>query len=204
MKIDTNRTEAFSDGVFAIALTLLVLDLHQPEQGRFASQLLDDWPAYLAYLTAFLTIAAVWINHHALFLRVRTVDAPTLVLNLGLLLGASLVPWPTALISASIHSGDRNDQTAATLVYAVMTVIVAIPWTTLNLHLARHPDLLDSAASSRWLRGNATLSAFSLALAAAAAGLALTAPLAALLLFLAAPLLLLVTNLRSTTSRNPR
>src|SRR5947209_17591003 len=98
----TGRVEAFSDAVFAIALTLLVLDLRTPEPGTFVPSLLVEWPTYVAYLTAFLTIASIWMTHHAMFTRIVGVDPPVLIANLVLLLGASLVPWPTSLLSAAI------------------------------------------------------------------------------------------------------
>jgi len=96
-----NRLEAFSDGVFAIAITLLVLDIHipVPEAGRtLADELGTQWPSYVAYAVSFLTIGIVWINHHAMIQRLRKVDHEVLVLNLLLLLFVGLLPFTTALM----------------------------------------------------------------------------------------------------------
>jgi uncharacterized membrane protein len=113
---ESTRVEAFSDGVFAIALTLLVLDLRSPgSTGGFAHVLLSQWPACLAYLAAFLNIAAIWINHHELFTLVRQVDARVICANLLLLLVASLFPWPAAVISSAVRDGNHDDQVAATV-----------------------------------------------------------------------------------------
>lgn len=73
---ETNRVEAFSDGVFAIVITLLVIDVRPPatQSGRLLHDLLAQWPTYLAYLTSFAYIGVIWLNHHALFRRVQRVD----------------------------------------------------------------------------------------------------------------------------------
>jgi uncharacterized membrane protein len=89
--------EAFSDGVLAIAITLLVIEIHPPEihQGKtLAHALWAQWPSYLAYMVSFLTIGVVWLNHHRIFTQVHRVDGPLLVLNLNLPLGTALIPFP--------------------------------------------------------------------------------------------------------------
>jgi uncharacterized membrane protein len=102
---ETGRIEAFSDGVFAIAITLLVLELkvpHLPEgapAGAVAAALLRQWPSYLALVTSFFTILIMWANHHAIFSLVRRVDSPFLYANGLLLLVVTVVPFPTALLA---------------------------------------------------------------------------------------------------------
>ena len=116
---ESARVEAFSDGVLAIALTLLVLDLHSDAaRGEFGHELATQWPSYLAYLAAFLNLSAIWINHHDLFARVHRVDARLLVVNLAVLLVASVFPWPTAVMAAAIRDGNSHDQLLSTLLYA--------------------------------------------------------------------------------------
>ena len=149
---ETGRVEAFSDGVFAIALTLLVLDLRPPEPGTFVHSLLDEWPTYLAYLVAFLTIGSIWLSHHNAFTRVRRADPVVLVLNLVLLLGASLVPWPTALVSRALRDGHHDDQIAAVFVYSLVTVLVSLPWCLLSARLALRPHLLETDEDRDWMR----------------------------------------------------
>ena len=102
---ETGRIEAFSDGVFAIAVTLLVLELkvpHLPDGGTDGSlgrALLLQWPSYVALVTSFFTILVMWANHHRVFELVRRVDAPFLYANGLLLLVVTVVPFPTALLA---------------------------------------------------------------------------------------------------------
>ena len=98
------RFEAFSDGVFAIAITLLILEIHLPEAGtlnndQMLQYLAHLWPQLLTYITSFATIGIIWLNHHATFAQVKRVDRLTLVLNLLLLLTVCFVPFPTALVA---------------------------------------------------------------------------------------------------------
>jgi uncharacterized membrane protein len=99
---ETGRVEAFSDGVFAIAMTLLVLDINVPRDlapGRTLVQALaGQWPTYLAFVTSFATILIMWVNHHRLFTQIGRWDDRLLFGNGLLLLGVVLVPFPTALV----------------------------------------------------------------------------------------------------------
>ncbi len=101
---DTERLEAFSDGVFAIAVTLLVLELVVPRLGEHASaaalrtQLGHQWPSYLSFLTSFATVLIMWINHHEVFRLVARVNTLLLFANGILLLGVTVVPFPTAVV----------------------------------------------------------------------------------------------------------
>ena len=151
---ESTRVEAFSDGVFAIALTLLVLDLHAPSgaRGQFVQVLVRQWPAYVAYLAAFLNIAAIWINHHDLFSRVRRVDARLICANLLLLLVSSLFPWPASVISAAARTGDRGDQIAAMVLYAAVGFLVPLAWDVLYFTVARSPHLLSDPAGAAFAR----------------------------------------------------
>jgi len=179
----TGRLEAFSDAVFAIVLTLLVLDL-LPERAQAPHELLENWPAYVAYLTAFLTIGTVWLNHNEAIARVRHADPIVLLLNLAVLLGASLVPWPTVLVSNALKEGNRADQIAAMIVFAVVTVLISAPWVTLDLYLARHPKLMNSSLDVAWMRRHASISAGTLLIAGLSVGVAFLSPLASLVLYL--------------------
>src|SRR3954451_3757069 len=110
---ETNRVEAFSDGVFAIAITLLVLEI-RVEPGEFEHllrSLLHEWPAYLAYITSFLTIGVVWLQHSEITGALRTSDATLYRLNLLVLLLASFLPFPTRLASEFI--GEREPERIA-------------------------------------------------------------------------------------------
>jgi TMEM175 potassium channel family protein len=116
--VSTNRLEAFSDGVIAIAITLLTLDLRVPDPAATASlghSLADRWPHYAAYVVTFATVGIIWINHHAMVRRLRSVDHTFLILNLLLLLTIGLLPFTTSLVAS--YLGDPGEHVAAA-VYA--------------------------------------------------------------------------------------
>ena len=143
----TDRIEAFSDGVFAIALTLLVLDIkvprNLPPDVRLTAALLNQWPTYLAFVTSFATIGIMWINHHRLFDLIRRSDNTLMLLNLLLLLGVTVVPFPTSLLAEYLgHPGEH----VAAAVYAGMSVVIAILFNLLWRHAAYENRLLDEAS----------------------------------------------------------
>jgi uncharacterized membrane protein len=112
----TTRLEAFSDGVFAIAITLLVLDLHVDRglpAGVLGGRLLHAWPSYASYVVSFLVIGIIWVNHHAMFHHIDRVDRPLLFLNLTLLLFVVAIPFPTALLAEYVREGGANSHVAA-------------------------------------------------------------------------------------------
>ena len=125
------RLEAFSDGVFAIAITLLVLDIHVPDPSTtadLAQQLGSQWPSYVAYGVSFLTIGIIWINHHAMLRRIKAIDHEILILNLLLLLCVGLLPFTTALMAAYLK--ESEGETLAAAIYAgsflLMSVILRV------------------------------------------------------------------------------
>jgi uncharacterized membrane protein len=144
---ETGRVEAFSDGVFAIAITLLVLDLKVPHAtelgGRtLASALLRQWPIFLAYLTSFATILVMWVNHHVMFGRIRRVDSKFLFLNGLLLLFVTFVPFPTSLVAEYFREGGEPARTAG-LVYSGTYVLIAVAYNLLWRYAAAGRHLLD-------------------------------------------------------------
>lgn len=148
----TERLQALADGVFAIAITLLVLELPHPEgSDDLAADLLDAWPSYAAYVVSFVTIGIVWINHHALLDRVAAADRTLLELNLVLLLFVGLVPWPTGLVATYLRNPDQAG--AAATVYglgmAMMAGSFALVWTYLQ-HRAdlAHPEARPALAAA--------------------------------------------------------
>ncbi|HKP99898.1 MAG TPA: TMEM175 family protein [Actinomycetes bacterium] len=121
-----NRLEAFSDGVFAIAITLLVIEIRPPElhEGdRLAQALWAQWPSYVAYLVSFLTIGVIWLNHHRIFDQVARVDGPLLLLNLNLLLWTALIPFPTAVVAEHLGGAGEAARTAAALYSGVLLLM---------------------------------------------------------------------------------
>jgi uncharacterized membrane protein len=122
---ETGRLEAFSDGVFAIAITLLVLDISVPpeEFDDLLAGILDQWPSYLAYLTSFLTIGGVWLVHHAILRRMRYADSWIVRMNLVLLLLVSFLPFPTRLVADAISS--TSAERVAVLFYGVTLLAIS-------------------------------------------------------------------------------
>ena len=130
---ETGRIEAFSDGVFAIAITLLILEIKVPLEvgpGNLGNALLHEWPSFLAFLASFFTIGVMWMNHHRLFTLIGAADDALLALNLILLLGITWIPFPTALLATHLKI-TGNDRVAA-LVYSasffVMSIIFQVLW----------------------------------------------------------------------------
>jgi TMEM175 potassium channel family protein len=122
---DTVRLEAFSDGVLAIAITLLILDVRIPNGDHVGHELRAAWPHYLAYITAFLTIAVMWANHHDLFKLVDATDRGLMFVNSLLLASISFLPFPTSVLAEHMRDSGANRQ-AALLAYGSTMVVVAI------------------------------------------------------------------------------
>jgi uncharacterized membrane protein len=177
----TSRLEAFSDGVLAIAITLLVIEIHPPEidEGEtLAHALWAQWPSYIAYLVSFLTIGVIWLNHHRVFDQVARVDGPLLLLNLNLLLWTGLIPFPTAVVAQHLGHGDEAAQTAAAL-YCGVLLLMSLAFGALFAWVTHTDRLLHRPPPPRVVR--AARRRFTVGLVVYAAALALSwvsAPLA--------------------------
>jgi uncharacterized membrane protein len=128
-----NRLEAFSDGVFAIAITLLVIEIRPPTPAAgesLARALWEQWPHYLGYFLSFLVLGVMWLNHHRIFEPAVRVDGIVLVLNLNLLLWAVLIPFPTAVVADFLREGGDDAKTAVAL-YGGVILLAAISFTAL-------------------------------------------------------------------------
>ncbi len=134
--ISKARVEAFSDGVIAVAITILALDLHVPDpagHGSLLDHLGDQWPSYAAYVVSFLTIGIIWINHHAMLRRLVRVDHTIMVLNVVLLLTIGLLPFSTALMAQYLRAS--QGQNVAAVVYGGSFLVLSIVFFTMQRHL---------------------------------------------------------------------
>ena len=140
----TGRTEAFSDGVFAIAMTLLVLEIRVPhveEPGTLLNVLIQQWPTYLAFLLSFVFILIMWANHHRMFNYIKRSNFTFMLLNGFLLMGITLLPFPTSLMSEYLG---HPDETVAALVFTGMFSAIAIFFNVV-WHYAVRNGLLDES-----------------------------------------------------------
>ena len=132
------RLHALIDGVFAIALTLLVLDLPKPQHStQLVHDLLRQWPSYVAYLVSFVTLGILWIEHHGMMGAVRSIDRRFLERTLAFLLFISVIPWPTALAADYAGQGSGEARAAAILYAATMLMMgltFAWGWHYLTIH----------------------------------------------------------------------
>lgn len=140
---DKSRVEPFSDGVLAIAITLLVLEIRLPEdtRGHLPRALRELWPSYSAYLRSFLVIGIMWANHHSLFRLIARCDEGLLFTNVVLLATISFLPFPTAVRARALRAGAGDDRTAALLLYGGTSVVIALAYN-LVWHYARLRGLL--------------------------------------------------------------
>jgi uncharacterized membrane protein len=134
----TNRLESFSDGVMAVAITLLVLAIVPPtlkesSEHSLIYELGRNWPHYLAYAISFMTIGIIWINHHAMITRLRQADHSILILNLLLLLTIGILPFATDLMATYLRA-DHGQKLAAG-VYSGSFLLMAVAFATLNRHI---------------------------------------------------------------------
>ena len=147
--MSTGRAEAFSDGVFAIAITLLVLGLLLSGHGTLTSQLLAAWPRYFAYVVSFLTIGIMWMNHHTILAHVARVDRPLLVINLLLLMGIVAIPFPTALVANNL-TGPGGSTAAVT--YGLVMIAISLAFSGLWIYVVTHAAELGATLPPEALR----------------------------------------------------
>ena len=127
------RAEAFSDGVFAVAATLLVFSIAIPRSGiPLGEALLEEWQSYAAYVISFVTILVIWVNHHATLDAMRTFDRTLLFLNGLLLMTVAVIPFTTGVLARALQSG--HDQPAAAVAYGVVATAMSLAFTFINTY----------------------------------------------------------------------
>jgi uncharacterized membrane protein len=150
--VETARVEAFSDGVFAIAVTLLILNVSVHHSGgSLGHDLLRLWPSYLAYGVSFVTIGIMWVNHHTIFRHIERADRPFLLINLMLLMCIAFVPFPTGVAAEFARSDDSRR--AAALLYGITLTTTAVFFNSLWLYASRGGRLLVADADRREVSG---------------------------------------------------
>lgn len=197
--MDSRRAEAFSDGVFAVAITVLVFNL-LPIADKTASflsvtsrtvgrvtypGLVHFWPAYLAYAVSFLTIGIMWLNHHTMLSQVTKVNRQVLALNLFLLMGIVAIPFPTALVADHLTGTDGagGQATVAAVTYGLVMIAISIGYGSTWIYIAGHQTELGARrrihtprlSTFRFVAGNAGYFGGTL--------IALVSPITALVIF---------------------
>ena len=145
--MDTNRLEAFSDGVFAIAITLLILEVKVPggDEG-LAHRLLHAWPGYLGYVISFAVIGIMWANHHNIFRLIGRCDHVMVLANLLFLLFVAFIPFPTKVLGDELGHGTAADQRTAVVFYGAVFTVTAITYNLLWRSAAMRPRFLAEGA----------------------------------------------------------
>jgi len=170
---DTTRLVAFSDAVFAITITLLVLEIKPPtDDSDLLHGLLELWPSYLAYAVTFLFIGQVWANHHVMFDHIRAADRVVLLLNTLLLMVVAFLPFATSVLAGAFRSGEG--ERTAVVFYGIVFDLTALTFNAVWHYARRHQlisDALDPAGATAIARR------FQLALVWLAVGAALGAVL---------------------------
>ena len=173
---ETTRAAALSDGVFAITITLLVLEIHRPEDyepGGLLHALLEQWPSYLAYAVSFLYIGVVWLNHHSLFSKLRRLNLGFRWINLGILFTTAILPFPTAVLASALAPGNSSyDQRVAVTVYALVAAAMSASWLPVFPYLRDHPELLEPTATAEYFHAQRPRPVIGVALYALAAPVA--------------------------------
>ncbi|MER5931509.1 TMEM175 family protein [Streptomyces sp. NPDC002054] len=180
MEQETNRVEAFSDGVFAIVITILVLEIKVPEEhgSDLWHGLWAQWPHYAAYVVSFLVIGVMWVNHHTIFGHLRRVDRPLLFLNLLVLMVVSVIPWTTSVLAEHLKDGEAAK--VAAILYSAWTVVYALAFSAFWWYVTRVGHLFHEHVDKD--RARATRMRFGLG--------AIAYPITVILSFISAPLAL--------------
>jgi uncharacterized membrane protein len=146
----TNRLESFSDGVFAVAITLLVLEIHVPGGDNLWHDLKDEWPSFASFFVSFWVIGIIWVNHHGVLDHLKRADRPVLYLNLLVLMTVVFIPFATALLAEHLKSG--ADEHVAAAVYSVALLAMGLAFGLLWTYITRHRTPLGVELSDEEIR----------------------------------------------------
>lgn len=148
----TGRIEAFSDGVFAIAITLLIIEIGVPRvdrEGSLGDELLDLWPSYAAYVLSFVTIGIYWVNHHSFLRLFHATTHFFLMLNVWFLMAIAFLPFPTAVLGEYMKDGEHRQ--AAVSLYSAGLLFPAVGWGLVWFY-GQYRGLLDDSLHPNYIR----------------------------------------------------
>ena len=186
--MSTSRLEAFSDGVFAIAATLLILGVHE-SGGPLGHALLHIWPSYVAYGVTFVTIGIIWVNHHTVFTQVERVDRQFLLINVIFLMLIGFIPFPTGLVATHFRGSGLE---SAALAYGATLTMTAAAFNALWFYAAKGYRLLKKSADTRVVSGISRSYLPGPFIYLAATLVALASPIASIIMFVAITLFYVV------------
>jgi uncharacterized membrane protein len=201
---DTDRLEAFSDGVFSITITLLVVDIVRPayQHGHLLEELEAQWPNYIAFLASFFYVGIIWLNHRAVFSRVRYCSRALHLANLLLLLTSGLIPFPTAVLSTALQSGSSSDAIVAVELYAAVGCSMCASWLLLFHILSLNPHLIEAHVDPSFFPRERHRAVFGVVLYVLGGLIGWEiSPMLALLCFLALPVFYAITSEGLTETR---
>jgi uncharacterized membrane protein len=201
---ETDRLETFSDSVLSITLTLLVAEIVRPAHapGQLLDKLAEQWASYIAFLASFCYTGVIWLNHRAVFAKVRYCDRSLHLANLFLLLTSALIPFPTEVLSSAIQSGNEFDARVAVTLYAAIAGTMCLSWLVVCHVLSVHPYLVEDGVDPDFFpkeRFGAPLGIVLYAIAGVAGWL--STPKVALLIFLTLPVFYCITSEGLTETR---
>jgi uncharacterized membrane protein len=148
--VPKNRLEAFADGVFAIAATLLILNVAVIETRPVGGELLRIWASYVAYAVSFVTIGIIWVNHHTVMHQIARVDRTFLVINILFLMVIAFIPFPTRLLAVYVTTDQAE---AAALAYGITLTLTAVLFNVLWWYAAIGRRLLRQDADQKVIDG---------------------------------------------------
>lgn len=183
--VPKGRVEAFSDGVFAVAITLLVLDItlaHHAGRGRLWTELGELKYHYAAYAISFLTIGIMWVSHHHLMTKLATVDHALLYRNLALL---AVIPFPTSVLSEYVHGQGGSNMRAAVSLYGITLTALSVAFLALWVHVYRSPEIRSAGVTQSDVRADTLRAGVSFVLDVVATALTPVAPWVSLGIFTA-------------------
>ena len=156
---ETGRVEAFSDGVFAFAITLLVLNLRDPTFDPLLGQislfqgLLAQWPSLFALISSFLTVLIMWVNHHNMFTHIKKINTTFLFLNGLLLFFVVLTPFTTLLVANHVSFSQTGDGMTAAAVYSGCFLLLGLVWTMVGVYSSRSMLITGRRTERRFFVG---------------------------------------------------